>query len=131
MTVRDKDRIRRGHNDQLRRGHQCSETPLTGESLFHIITSETAYDCSEIAGSPLLHPLDQSSDIVLGNHKEQVRVPPFDLARGSFCSVFVIFFFSGHFQNSFYRRLTFTPLQLRVLQNELKSALAVMEKYTE
>jgi hypothetical protein len=31
-------RPRRGHNDQSRRGHQCSETTLTGESRFHIST---------------------------------------------------------------------------------------------
>ncbi len=31
-------RHRRGHNDQSRRGHQSSETTLTGESRFHIST---------------------------------------------------------------------------------------------
>jgi hypothetical protein len=37
--VWDEARLRRGHrNDQSRRGHQCSETPLTGESRFHIST---------------------------------------------------------------------------------------------
>jgi hypothetical protein len=35
---RDEARLRRGHNDQLRRGHQSSETTLTGESQFHIST---------------------------------------------------------------------------------------------
>jgi hypothetical protein len=30
--------IRRGHNDQSRQGHQCSETMLTGESRFQIST---------------------------------------------------------------------------------------------
>jgi hypothetical protein len=69
---RDEARLRRGHNDQLRRGHQSSETTLTGESQFHISTpprielgslmtgskelthwtSETVYECSEMAGSP-------------------------------------------------------------------------------
>jgi hypothetical protein len=64
-------RLRRGHNDQSRRGHQCRETTLTGESQFHISiplgiepgslmtggkqvdhwTSGTVYECSEIAGS--------------------------------------------------------------------------------
>ncbi len=59
-------------NDQSHRDHQCSETTLTGESRFHISTplgietgslmtgskrvthwtSETVYECSEIAGSP-------------------------------------------------------------------------------
>jgi hypothetical protein len=29
VTVRDEARLRRGHNDQSRRGHQCSETTLT------------------------------------------------------------------------------------------------------
>ncbi len=72
VTVWDAARLRRGHNDQSRRGHQCSETILTGESRFHIgtplgiesrslitgsklvvhWTSETWCECSEIAGSP-------------------------------------------------------------------------------
>ncbi len=72
MTVQDEARLRRGHNDQSHQGHQCSETTLTGESRFHISTpleieprslmtgskglthwtSETVYECGEIAGSP-------------------------------------------------------------------------------
>ncbi len=74
MTVRDEARLRRGHNDPSRRGHQCSDTTLTGEFRFHLSTplgtepgslmtgskrvvhwtNETWYDavCSEIAGSP-------------------------------------------------------------------------------
>jgi hypothetical protein len=72
VTVRDEARLRRGHNDQSRRGQQCSKTTLTGESRFHISnplgiepgslksgskqvdhwTSGTVYECSEIAGSP-------------------------------------------------------------------------------
>jgi hypothetical protein len=72
VTVRDEARLRRGHNDQSRRGHQCSEITLTEESRVHISTllgieprplmtgskglthstSETVYECSEIAGSP-------------------------------------------------------------------------------
>jgi hypothetical protein len=64
-------RLRQGHNDQSSRGHQCSETTLTGESWFHISTSlgiqprslmtgskrvdhwtsGTVYECSKIAGS--------------------------------------------------------------------------------
>ncbi len=68
----DEARLRRGHIDQSRRGHQCSKTKLTRESLFHISTpleikpgslmtgskrvdhwtSGTVYECSEIAGSP-------------------------------------------------------------------------------
>jgi hypothetical protein len=31
----------------------------------------------------------------------------------------------------FLRRLSFSPLQLKMLQRELKTALSVMEKYTE
>jgi hypothetical protein len=70
--VWDKARLRRGHNDQFHQGHQCSETMSTGESWFHISTplgiepgslmtgskrvvhwtSETWYECSDIAGSP-------------------------------------------------------------------------------
>ncbi len=73
VTVWDKARRRRGGNDdQSRRGHQCSETSLTGESRFQISTprefelgflvtwskqvvhwtSETWWEWSEIAGSP-------------------------------------------------------------------------------
>ncbi len=72
MMVQDKARLRRSHNDQSRRGHQCSETTVIGESQFHISTplgiepgslmmgskrvdhwtSGTVYECSEIAGFP-------------------------------------------------------------------------------
>jgi hypothetical protein len=66
VTVRDEAHLRRGHNDQSRQGHQCSETTLTGESRFHTEpgslmtgskrvvhwTCETWYECSEIVGSP-------------------------------------------------------------------------------
>ncbi len=72
VTVRDEARPRQGHNDQSRRGHQCSETTLTGESWFHLSTPlgiepgslmteskqvdhwtrETLFECSEIASSP-------------------------------------------------------------------------------
>jgi hypothetical protein len=71
-TVQDEARLRRGHNNQSGRGHQCSEITLTGEAQFHISTplgiepgsfmteskrvdhwtSGTVYECSEIAGSP-------------------------------------------------------------------------------
>jgi hypothetical protein len=40
VMVRDEAHLRQGHNDQSRRGHQCSETTLTGESRFHISTPE-------------------------------------------------------------------------------------------
>ncbi len=37
VMVRDEARLKRGHrNYQSRRGHQCSETTLPGESRFHI-----------------------------------------------------------------------------------------------
>ncbi len=72
VTVQDEARLIRGHNDQSRQGHQCSETTLTGESRFHLgtplgieprslmtgskrvlhWTSETWYECSDIAGFP-------------------------------------------------------------------------------
>jgi hypothetical protein len=72
VMVWDEARLRRGHNDQSRRGHPCSKTALTGKSWFHISTplgieprslmtgskwvyhwtSGTVYECSEIAGSP-------------------------------------------------------------------------------
>jgi hypothetical protein len=38
VTVRDEARLRRGHNDRSRQGHQCSKTTLTEESWFHIST---------------------------------------------------------------------------------------------
>ncbi len=38
VMVWDEARLRRGHNDQSRRGHLCSETTLTEESWFHIST---------------------------------------------------------------------------------------------
>jgi hypothetical protein len=51
VTVRDEARLRRGHNDQLRRGHQCSETTLTGESWFHISTPQVIWPGSLVTGS--------------------------------------------------------------------------------
>ncbi len=38
VMIWDEAHLRRGHDDQSRRGHQCSETTLTGESRFHIST---------------------------------------------------------------------------------------------
>ncbi len=38
VMIRDEARLRWGHNEQSRRGHQCSETTLTGESWFHVST---------------------------------------------------------------------------------------------
>ncbi len=38
VMVQDEARLRRGHNDQSRRGHQYSETKRTGESRFHLST---------------------------------------------------------------------------------------------
>ncbi len=38
VKVLDKSCRRRGHNDQSRWGHQCSETMLIGESWFHVST---------------------------------------------------------------------------------------------
>ncbi len=51
VTVWDEAHLRRGHNDQSRRGHQCSETLLTGESRFHISTSLGIEPRSLITGS--------------------------------------------------------------------------------
>ncbi len=51
VTVQDKARLRRGHNDQSRRGHQCSETTLTGESRFHISTHRGFEPGSLVTGS--------------------------------------------------------------------------------
>jgi hypothetical protein len=72
VMVWDEARLRRGNHDQSCRGHQCSETMLTGGSRFHMSTplviepgslmtgskhvnqwtSGTVYERSEIAGSP-------------------------------------------------------------------------------
>jgi hypothetical protein len=72
VTVQDEACLRQGHTVQSSRGHQCSETTLTGESRFHVSTtlgiepgslmtgskqvthwtSGTVYECSEIAASP-------------------------------------------------------------------------------
>ncbi len=77
VMVWDRARLRRGYDDQLCQGHQCSKTTLTGESWFHISpprgfeprslvtgskglvhwTSETWWEPSEIAGSPQAHTL--------------------------------------------------------------------------
>jgi hypothetical protein len=51
VTVRYEARFRRGHNDQSRRGHQCSETKLTGESQFHISTPLEIEPESRLTGS--------------------------------------------------------------------------------
>jgi hypothetical protein len=71
VMVQDEARLRRDHNDQSCRGHQCGKTRLTGESRFHsriplgieprslmtgskwvdCWTSGTVCECSEIAGS--------------------------------------------------------------------------------
>jgi hypothetical protein len=58
VMVWDKARLRRGHYDQSRQGHQCSETTLTGESWFHISTTQgiwTKVPC----GKQRVSPLDQ------------------------------------------------------------------------
>jgi hypothetical protein len=72
VMVWNEARLRRGYDDQSRRGHQCSKTSLTGESRFHISpprgfeprslvtrskglvhwTSKTWWEWNEIAGSP-------------------------------------------------------------------------------
>jgi hypothetical protein len=91
VTVRDEAHLQRGHNYQSHRGHQCSETTLTGESRFHISTplgiesgslmtgskglthwtSETVYECSEIAGSP---QYNKSRMLVLSTTQNRVLV---------------------------------------------------------
>ncbi len=54
VTIQYKACLRRDHNDQSRRGHQCSETMLTGEYRFHasIPWGLNLGECSEVAGSP-------------------------------------------------------------------------------
>ncbi len=49
-----------GHNDdQSRRGHQCSETSLTGESRFHISTPLGIWTWVPCDGKETGSPLDQ------------------------------------------------------------------------
>ncbi len=55
VTVWDEACLRRGYNDQPCRGHQCSETTLTGESRFHISTPlglNQGPSCQEANGWP-------------------------------------------------------------------------------
>ncbi len=60
VTVLDVTRLRRGHNDdQSRRGHQCSETMLTGESRFHISTPQGIWTQVPYDGKQRVSPLDQ------------------------------------------------------------------------
>jgi hypothetical protein len=46
-------------DDQSRRGHQCSETTLTGESRFHISPPRGFEPVTLVAGSKQVSPLDQ------------------------------------------------------------------------
>ncbi len=60
VMVRDKDRLRRGYRiDQSCRGHQCSETTLTGKSRFHISTSQGIWTWVPYDGKQTGSPLDQ------------------------------------------------------------------------
>ncbi len=61
VMVRDEARLRRGHNDQSRRCHQCSETTLTGESRFHISRKYPRRDLTWVPhdGKQRVDPLDQ------------------------------------------------------------------------
>ncbi len=59
VTVQDKARLRRGHNDQSRRGHQCSATTLTGESWFHICTPQGIWTWVPSDGKQTGSPMDQ------------------------------------------------------------------------
>ncbi len=58
VTVRDEAPLRRGHNDRSLQGHQCSETTLTGESLF---TEVPPRDWTRVPhdGKQRADPLDQ------------------------------------------------------------------------
>ncbi len=59
VTVRDEACLRWGHNNQSRRGHQCSETTLTGESQFHISTPQGFWTRVPYDGNQTGSPLDQ------------------------------------------------------------------------
>ncbi len=58
-SASDKARLRRGHSDQSRRGHQCRETSLTGESQFHISTPLEIWTRVPCDGKQTGSPLDQ------------------------------------------------------------------------
>jgi hypothetical protein len=59
VTVQDEARLRQGHNDQSRRGHQCSETTRTGESHFHTSTPQGIWTWVPCDGKQMGSPLDQ------------------------------------------------------------------------
>jgi hypothetical protein len=59
VMVRDEAHLRRGHDNQSHRGHQCSETTLTGESLFHIVTPLGIWTWVPCDGKQTGSPLDQ------------------------------------------------------------------------
>ncbi len=46
-------------DDQSRRGHQCSETTLTGESRFHLVPPQGIWTCDPCGGKQTGSPLDQ------------------------------------------------------------------------
>ncbi len=48
VTVRDEARLRRGHNDQSRGGHQCSKTMITGKSQVHRSTPPPPRDWARV-----------------------------------------------------------------------------------
>jgi hypothetical protein len=95
VTVWDEAQCRRGRNNDQSRGHQCSETSLTGESRFHISTppprgfkprslvmgskglvhwtSETWWEWSEIAGS--------AQYVLLGRNRPQAWYTNFPLIQ--------------------------------------------------
>ncbi len=63
VTVRDEARLRRGHNDWSHWGHQCSETTLTGESLFPISTPPRDWTRVLHDGKQMGEPLDQWNSV--------------------------------------------------------------------
>jgi hypothetical protein len=59
VTVRDEARLRRGHNDQSRCSHQCSEAMLTEEFWFHISTPQGIWTWVPCDGKQMGSLLDQ------------------------------------------------------------------------
>ncbi len=59
MVFWDEARLRRGHDDQSRQGHQCSGTTLTGESRFHRSTPQGIWTRLPCDGKQRVSPLDQ------------------------------------------------------------------------
>ncbi len=84
VTVRDKARLRQGHNDQTWRGHQCSKTSLTGETLFHYEFVHSRYaNRWPLCGKKMVDLLDHWDCVLELKLQGLHRAPPQQLDWGS------------------------------------------------